>query len=362
MDKIQPKGITQEQFKSEFTVKANDVPRIEGKPTYATLRPLRKAVERNLMAMLDDRDPYYGRLHLIGDTSQLPNGPSSPIPKSTNKGPMGLWSGNTGQQVRENYYIEYYRDQERFLSDHAAEQALKELIMDRIDEVYIRRLRDPHTYYKNVSLKTIVDALKTDYPASPEERREVVKQLEEQWDPNEHIEHLFDRIKDLLEELADMRGTPTYTAEDFVEYTYMSIKMSRQFDKDCEKWKNKPAADRATEAQCRTFFRERFTLFDAQRDSMHDMGVANNAELQGAVQINQDEIAQLRRQIQDQQFEIASLKTTEGSTVVSQLTAMSAQQQQQQRDFALLQAQNQALQAQLAAMQQQGTTIPPTCS
>ena len=77
-----------------------------------------------------------------------------------------------------------------------------------------------------------------------------MKQLEEQWNPSEHIEHLLGRAKEQLEELAGMRGKAAHTAEGFIEHTYMATKMPRQLGKDCEKWKAKraPAGSRSAKA------------------------------------------------------------------------------------------------------------------
>ena len=43
------------------------------------------------------------------------------------------------------------------------------------------------------------------------------------------------------------------------------------------KLKKKPAADRATETQARIYFKETYEIYDAERDSFHEMEMANNA-------------------------------------------------------------------------------------
>ena len=46
------------------------------------------------------------------------------------------------------------------------------------------------------------------------------------------------------------------------------------------KIEEKPADGRVTEAQVRTYFKEAYEIYDAERDTLHEMGVANNAVMQ----------------------------------------------------------------------------------
>ena len=57
----------------------------------------------------------------------------------------------------------------------------------------------------------------------------------------------------------------------------MAVQKTKQFSKACTKWKKKDEADRETEDQAREFFEDMYEVFDDQRDSLHDMGVANSA-------------------------------------------------------------------------------------
>ena len=170
-------GISKEAFTADFLIKASEVPKIQGRPKYSTLRPLREAVEKNLMAMKDSRDNTHGRLHLIQDVSLLPGGPAAAVPVATDQGQPAPCVAPTSYRERENYLIHYYRDQEQFLSDRNAQEALKDFIFDRMDEVYINRLKHPKLGYKLRTLREIVEALRTDFPAAPEEKAAVEKDL-----------------------------------------------------------------------------------------------------------------------------------------------------------------------------------------
>ena len=77
------------------------------------------------------------------------------------------------------------------------------------------------------------------------------------------------------------RNEKSYPVEDFFEAVYMAVRGTKQFRKACGKWKRKPAHEQATEAQARTFFKDVYEIFDAERDSFHEIGAANNAVMQG---------------------------------------------------------------------------------
>jgi len=89
---------------------------------------------------------------------------------------------------------------------------------------------------------------------------------------------MFDTLKTNLETLADMKNVVPYPPADYIEAAYMAIQKTKQFAKACTNWKRKPPGDRATENQLRTYFGDKYEIFDAERDSLHDIGVANNVE------------------------------------------------------------------------------------
>ena len=51
----------------------------------------------------------------------------------------------------------------------------------------------------------------------------------------------------------------------------------------CEKWKQKSSGERATEVLARAYFKDAYEIYDAERDSLHEIGVANNAVMQEKV-------------------------------------------------------------------------------
>ena len=287
--------------------------------------------------MKDAREPVHGRLHLIEDTGELPN--STTVLASTDQGQPNAWGSRTSKQQCENYMIRYLRDQENYLSDQAAQEALKAFILELVPEYKLTRLKKKCLVYTNVTLKQFMDLLCDDFPASPEERTNIKLALQEKWNPAEDIAIMFNRNKELLESLADMQGNNTYTDEDLIEYTYMDIKNTGEFNTDCEKWKQLPEDECNTEELCREYFLKRYNEFDSKQGSLHNIGVANTVvqELEGGLQVAQNQVAELQLQLKEQQNELNCLKmvqtqpiaatasTGDETSTMSQLTAMTAE-------------------------------------
>ena len=87
-------------------------------------------------------------------------------------------------------------------------------------------------------------------------------------------------LKEHLTTLGEMKNAIPYSDKDFIKALYMAIHKSKQSTKACAKWKQKPAAERATKVQARAYFKDVCEIFDAERDSFHEMGVTNNVVMQ----------------------------------------------------------------------------------
>ena len=166
-----------------------------------------------------------------------------------------------------------------WLEDLNTEEAYKNLIISIIDKVYLEEIWNARFGYKGKTLRDFMDLLIDNYQATLEVRAAVKVLIEQAWDPNEHIIKLFSRLKKQLTILAEMKVAIPYPEEDFVEALYMAVQNTKQFPKACSKWKKKPEGDCLTKAQARTYFKDVYEVFDEQRDSLHDMGVANNVEM-----------------------------------------------------------------------------------
>ena len=66
----------------------------------------------------------------------------------------------------------------------------------------------------------------------------------------------------------------------WLQTSAFSIKQVLGCSKVCEKLKKKLVGDRSTEAQARAYFKGVYEIFNAKRDSFHEIGMANNVVMQ----------------------------------------------------------------------------------
>jgi hypothetical protein len=103
----------------------------------------------------------------------------------------------------------------------------------------------------------------------PEEFTAVEASLREQWDPTNHIETLFQSVKEGMETLLQMDFTTKAECHKvFIKYVYIAIRDGGQFDAACIKWKALPEADRSKNKQCREYFEKKYKIFEASQNSL----------------------------------------------------------------------------------------------
>jgi hypothetical protein len=79
-----------------------------------------------------------------------------------------------------------------------------------------------------------------------------------------------------------------------VKYIYNAVRSTGQFDPACFKWKALPPDERATLQQIQTtYFGSKYKVYDAQRQSLHQAGVANSVQLEELQQATRDELSNL---------------------------------------------------------------------
>jgi hypothetical protein len=142
-----------------------------------------------------------------------------------------------------------------------------------------------------------------------------------------------------------------------VHYIYNVIRKTGQFDPACFKWKALPSDERATLRQIIIYFGDKYKVYDAQRLSLHQAGVANSVQLQEQHQAARDEIRTLREDQAD--FNTALIHMVQDKTdgglddAATTFSAMTMNLALKDRRIKELEAQNSQLRS------SSNTTIPP---
>jgi uncharacterized membrane protein YgcG len=157
--------------------------------------------------------------------------------------------------------------------------------------------------------------------------------LRSEWDPTNHIENLFQSVKEGVETLNAMEAIANKDIyKRCVKYGYSAIRGSGQFEAACIKWKALPAKERATMISIRTFFGKKYDVYDAQTNSLHSAGVANSFQLQELREVTNDGLISVRDQLEEQDnfveeqvnFNDAILQMVKSNTMDDNATAFSA--------------------------------------
>ena len=98
------------------------------------------AIDKNLLNMNNERDPIYGKLHTVSNTSQLLGGSTVQVVPSTNQGRLAPYVAPTTIREQHNYVTTHHKNQLMWLEDMNTKKACKKLIISVIDAVYLEPL------------------------------------------------------------------------------------------------------------------------------------------------------------------------------------------------------------------------------
>lgn len=299
--------LSQEGYSSAFLIKAHEVEPPGEDPTFMTIRPTTEAIKQNLMNVPSEQDPIYGMRYLIEDTSQLVGGPVVRILLTPHPGAMPTWTNNLTQREFQNLLNTYYQNRERYHLEQRLSAAIKAFMVEVLPAATLCDIKDRVTKFKNVVLEDMLDHVRNEHPAEPEDRNAVKARLAEKWDMAIEIKVMMDEKTELHELLADMKNQATYAPSEWIDTMYMAVQGTEQFIKACEDWKDLPALLRVTEQQFRFFFQKKYKLWKKKQGSLAKLGIANNVQVQQALDVANKEITQLKGRMQSQENENAAI-------------------------------------------------------
>jgi hypothetical protein len=197
---------------------------------------------------------------------------------STDPGEL-RFSGSTTAESRATHTAQNNVKKANWESDENVKEACKIFLLSRFEPVYFKALSDSIIKFKNVTIIKLIEHITTKYPPRQEEMNAVEATLREQWDPTNHIENLFEPVKQGTDTLLLMKSISTKEWDKtFIKYAYSAISNSGQFGNACLKWSALPIKDRSTTKQCRAYFDKKYDTFEASQDSLAIAGIANSVQ------------------------------------------------------------------------------------
>ena len=271
------KVLTPEEYLESFPIQAEEVPPVVGQPTFVAANVVITALKTNCIAMDDDRSAL-GKLHCMMDSSSM-EANKQKILASKDPGELS-YDGLTSEALRAQHLASYSRKKALWEADKNVKEACKRFLLSRFELVYFQELSDSITKFKTVDIIQLIEHITSTFPPEPEEISAVEALLREPWDPTNHIENLFQTVKEGTETLLLMKYVTTKTDCEklFIKYAYAAIRNSGQFEKDCIKWKALADKDKKTSKQCRTFFAKSYNIYNTSQNSLALAGVANSVQ------------------------------------------------------------------------------------
>ena len=185
------------------------------------------------------------------------------------------------------------------------------MLLETIEDVYVRELRNQYTGYLSVSTRNILDHLLRRYSkittANLDHNK---KQMDDPYDPSDPIDTYFKRIDNAVQFASD--GDIPFTQKQIMQTAYHAIFATGLYVDACKIWRNKPEHEKTWNALKTYFAQEYHELREQNRITAQQTGYhsAGNAEIH---------LAYVTMDITDALDNLA-LATTNDCNIIAQLT------------------------------------------
>ena len=252
---------------------------ITGVPTFETINDMVMHLKANAASIQTENGG--GQLGFLGimvsDTvyATLSNTPFV-VPANPGPTPPPPVGNPTAAQLSANIRV-HVENLRVFRQFNTVTQALKRQIIEAVDDIYLRALRNRHTGYAAVSPYQLVTHLYRTYgQITPMDIDANDEKFKRPFDPAQPFETLIQQIED-AQEYADAGGN-AYSAAQIVANAYSIMFRTGMFPDACRDWRKKTAATKTWQA-----FKDDFTVayndYATQRSTTQSAGFhnANNA-------------------------------------------------------------------------------------
>jgi hypothetical protein len=218
--------------------------KIEGRPDYFKLKPLRAELKENAASITSLRgggqNGHLGSiLSVVSYARESPTPYVAPInpgiqPTYPNDAPTQYQIAESGR-IHEEQLREWYEFE-------CLQKALKKQIVSAVDAPFLRAIR-VGTGLNNVSVLTILEHLFTTYGCLSEQQMIANNaEFRKEWDPDSSFELIIAQIDDCAE-MAETAGVP-YSPEQVLATAYTIVQKTGMFTNDLKEWKRLAAAAR----------------------------------------------------------------------------------------------------------------------
>ena len=310
---------------SELRIKPGDMPKMStpsNPPSYQSVRDFQKALNHNAMN-IHSYQTKLGHLALVvkEETFLAANGNTKfDPPKDPGLAPTYPTSGiaTRSQSPEDNNFVAmesiraFTFHQLAYQKYVAAETALRNLILNSIEDKYINELEDDNTGYTDVSPLKLMTHIWDNYATIDDADHTINEEnMRRQWSPPQPIADLFEQLKKGQRFAA--KGNETIHDSQLVRWGYQNIRNTGLFDRACEKWRKKEAKTKKW-----VDFKKHFRLAEDDRRKNESTAPPSSAPTYTANQVQQifrDELANLLTQEPTESDPTPSTTVTENSSL-----------------------------------------------
>ena len=260
---------------SEFRIPPNEMPSLSTPnqaPSYQSLRTFQKALNHNAISIYSTQTPL-GHLHLVITEAeylkannnvkfQEPTDPSITATAddvtsgAVTRSMFTLSTSSDADSTADTLQTikAFELQQQTHLKYVATVVALRNLILNAVDNKYISDLEDDLTGYAKVSPLQLITHLWSSYGTVDDADHAANEEaMKKPWTPPVPIATLFEQLKKGQEFAA--RGNEIIDDTQLIRWGYQNIKNTGLFNRECEKWRKKAAKEKSW-----TDFKKHFIL------------------------------------------------------------------------------------------------------
>ena len=252
---------------------------IHGVPTFETINNMVNDLKANAATIqTENGGGQLGFLGLMVSATVYATLSNQPFIVPANPGPTPIPPPGHPSAAQLTANIRQHTENLRlFRQYNTVSQALKRQIIEAVDDIYLRTLRNRHTGYASVTLLQLITHLYPTYgQITPMDLDANDERFKRPFDPAQPFETLIQQIED-AQEYADAGGNP-YSASQIVANAYALMYRTGMFPEACREWRRTPAAGQTWQA-FKDDFTTAYTDFATLRSTTQSAGYhnANNA-------------------------------------------------------------------------------------
>jgi regulator of replication initiation timing len=226
----------------------NSIQKIEGQPDNSSLRDLKARLKSNAADIVSNQGGgNHGHLGLIlTDAAYSTIAPLQPFIVPANPGPLPLIpAGATAAQISQAER-EHRANVNEFHTCRNVHDALKHQLLQSVDEMYYRAVKQPHVAYANRSCRTLLQHLFDNYgQVHPIDLDDNTNKMRQAWDPTHPFETVIDQIDNAVD-FAES-GQQPFTAPQILSVAYTLVFNTGLYTDALDLWDDREAVAKTWE-------------------------------------------------------------------------------------------------------------------